>query len=110
MHQDIGNSVEHDYGTKLLIYLAGRLKWDSPEDGQYLTISRRTLHKNLELFGKNSSRNNKLSWRTVDDLTAKGSVLSARELPGKRKSNFLVESQINPEKIRLHLHGGKSTL
>ncbi|MEL6556399.1 MAG: hypothetical protein AAFQ63_23540, partial [Cyanobacteria bacterium J06621_11] len=89
-------------GMRLLVYLASRLKWDSPKDGQYLTISRRTLHKNLELFGKNSSRNNKLFWRTVDDLTAKGFVLSARELPGKRKSNVLVEFQINPEKIRLH--------
>lgn len=107
MRQDIGNSAEHDYGTKLLIYLAGRLKWDSPKDGQYLTISRKTLHKNLELFGKNSSRNNKLFWRTVDDLTDKGFVLSARELPGKRKSNVLVEFQINPERIRLH--SGKST-
>ncbi|MGB3295235.1 MAG: hypothetical protein WBB01_19815 [Phormidesmis sp.] len=102
MHQDVGKSTDHDYGVKLLIYLASRLKWDSPKDGQYLTISRRTLHKNLDLFGKNSSRNNKIFWRTVNELTQKGFLISARELPGKRKSSVLVEFQLNPEKIQLH--------
>lgn len=100
-HQDVGNSAEHDYETKLLIYLAGRLKWDSPRDGQ-LTISRRTLYKNLELFGKNSSRNNKIFWRTVNKLTEKGFLIYARERPGKRKSSVLVEFQLNSDKIRLH--------
>lgn len=102
MHQQrVGKSVNHDYGMKLLMYLASRLKWDSPKDGQYLTISKRHLYKNLDLLGSNSSRNGKIFWRTVDELKEKGFLLGGRELPGKKK-NSLVEFQINPDKIRSH--------
>ena len=47
MEQKVGKSAKHDYGMKLLIYLASRLKWDSPKDGQYLTISKRHLIQKL---------------------------------------------------------------
>ena len=100
MQQRVGGSAKHDYGTKLLMYLASRLKWDSPKDGQYLTISRRHLYKNLDLFGSNSSRNNSIFWRTVDELKEKQFVVGAREIPGKRKSSVLVEFQINTDMIR----------
>ena len=102
MQQGVGKSAKHDYGMKLLIYLASRLKWDSPKDGQYLTISRRCLFKNLDLLGSNSSRNNKILWRTIDELTEKEFLLNARVLPGKRKSSHLVEFQLNPETIKSH--------
>ena len=102
MRQQVGNSTQHDYAMKLLVYLASRLKWDAPKDGQYLTISKRHLYKNLDLLGKNSSRNNQIFWRTIDELKEKSFVLSARELPGKRKSSVLIEFQLNPEKVRAH--------
>jgi hypothetical protein len=102
MQQRVGSSAKHDYEMKLLMYLASRLKWDSPKDGRYLTISKNHLFKNLDLLGSNSSRNSKLFWRTVDELKEKEFLLSAREVPGKRSSSVLVEFQINPEKIRLH--------
>ena len=77
MQQRVGGSANHNYGTKLLMYLASRLKWDSPKDGQYLTISRRHLFKNLDLFGSNTSRNSAIFWRTVDELKEKGFLLNA---------------------------------
>ncbi|MGC1307749.1 MAG: hypothetical protein WA885_11000 [Phormidesmis sp.] len=100
MHQQVGKSTRHDYGTKLLMYLASRLKWDAPKDGQYLTISKRHLYKNLDLLGSNSSRNGQIFWRTVDELKENQFLLNARELPGKRKSSVLIEFQINADKIR----------
>lgn len=102
MRRKVGNSAQHDYAIKLIIYLASRLKWDSPKDGQYLTISKSHLFKNLDLLGKNTSRNNAIFWRTIDELKENSFILSARELPGKRKSSLLVEFQLNPEKIRAH--------
>lgn len=101
MTQRLGSNTKHDYKTKLLVYLASRLQWDTPDDGQYLTISKRYLFKNLDLLGSNSSRNNQLFWRTVDELREEDYLLSAQELPGKRK-NALIQFQINPEKIRSH--------
>ncbi len=98
MTQRLGGSAKHNYKTKLLVYLASRLKWDSPEDGQYLTISKRYLFKNLDLLGSNSSRNNQLFWRTVEELRTDGYLIGAQELPGKRK-NALIQFQINADKI-----------
>ncbi|MFG6100398.1 hypothetical protein SPB21_34495 [Leptothoe sp. ISB3NOV94-8A] len=98
MTQRLGGSAKHNYKTKLLLYLASRLKWDSPEDGQFLTISKRYLFKNLDLLGSNSSRNNQLFWRTVEELRSGGYLMGAQELPGKRK-NALIQFQINAEKI-----------
>ena len=100
MQQGVGKSAKHDYGLKLLVYLAHRLKWDAPKDGQYLTISRRCLFKNLDLLGSNSSRNNKILWRTVEELKEKKFLLNARELPGKRKSTVLIEFHLNPESVK----------
>lgn len=102
MHQGVGKKAKHDYGLKLLMYLASRLKWDSPKDGQYLTISRRCLFKNLDLLGSNSSRNNRILWRTIDELKEKEFLLDARELPGKRKSSLLIRFQLNPDTIKSH--------
>lgn len=102
MRQRVGKKAKYDYGTKLLIYLASRLKWDSPKDGQYLTISKRCLLKNLDLLGSNPSRNNTILWRTIDELKEKAFLLNARELPGKQKSSRLVEFQLNPDTIKSH--------
>ena len=102
MQQQVGKSASHDYGMRLLVYLASRLKWDSPKDGQYLNISKRHLYKNLDLLGSNSSRNGKIFWRTVDELKESHFLINARELPGKRKSSVMIEFQINPDKIKSH--------
>lgn len=99
--QRIGARAKHDYKTKLLMYLASRLKWDNPADGQFLTISKRYLFKNLDLLGSNNSRNNQLFWRTIDELTGDGYILAAKELPGKGRSAS-VQFQINPKKIQTH--------
>lgn len=100
MQQQVGKSTQHDYSMKLLMYLASRLKWDSPKDGQYLSISKRHLYKNLDLLGSNSSRNSKIFWRTVEELKESRFLVNARELPGKRKSSAMIEFQVNAEKIR----------
>lgn len=97
--QKQGANAKNDYKTKLLVYLASRLKWDSPQDGQYLTISKQYLFKNLDLLGSNSSRNNQIFWRTVEELRNEGYVLGAQELSGKRRA---IEFQINPQQIRSH--------
>lgn len=97
--QKLGSNTKNDYRTKLLIYLASRLKWDSPQDGQYLTISKQYLFKNLDLLGSNSSRNNQIFWRTVEELQQEGYILGAQELPGKRKTPS-IQFQINPHKLR----------
>lgn len=97
--QKLGANAKNDYRTKLLVYLASRLKWDSPQDGQYLTISKQYLFKNLDLLGSNSSRNNQIFWRTVEELRKEGYILGAQELSGKRRA---IEFQINPEKISSH--------
>jgi len=100
MQQQVGRSSKHDYGMRLLVYLSSRLKWDAPKDGQYLNISKRHLFKNLDLLGSNSSRNSQIFWRTVDELKESRFLVHARELPGKRRSNVMIEFQINADKIR----------
>ena len=97
--QRLGGNTKHDYKTKLLVYLASRIKWDRPEDGQYLSISKRYLFKNLDLLGRNSSRNNQIFWRTVEELREDGYLLGAQELPGKKKS-AIIQFQINPDRLR----------
>jgi len=97
--QKLGSNAKSDYKTKLLVYIASRLKWDKPEDGQYLSISKKYLFKNMDLLGSNSSRNNQIFWRTVDELKQEGYILGAQELPGKRRS-ALIQFQINPDKLK----------
>jgi hypothetical protein len=99
--QKLGSNTKNDYKTKLLVYLASRLKWDSPQDGQYLTVSKQYLFKNLDLFGSNSSRNNQIFWRTVEELRQEEYILGAQELPGKRKTPS-IQFQINPEKLKFN--------
>ncbi len=99
--QKLGSNAKNDYKTKLLIYLASRMKWDTLQDGQYLVISKQYLFKNLDLLGSNSSRNNQIFWRTVDELKQEGYILGALELPGKKKASN-IQFQINPEKLRCH--------
>lgn len=98
--QKLGCNAKSDYKTKLLVYLASRLKWDKPEDGQYLSISKQYLFKNLDLFGSNLSRNNQIFWRTVEELQQQGYILGAQESAGKRKI-ATVQFHINPEKLAL---------
>lgn len=99
--QKLGSNAKSDYKTKLLIYLASRVKWDTLQEGQYLVISKQYLFKNLDLLGSNSSRNNQIFWRTVDELKQEGYILGAQELPGKKKAAN-IQFQINPEKLRSH--------
>jgi hypothetical protein len=96
--QKLGSNAKSDYKTKLLIYLASRMKWDVLQDGQYLVISKQYLFKNLDLLGSNSSRNNQIFWRTVEELQQEGYILGAQELPGKKKITS-IQFQINSEKI-----------
>jgi hypothetical protein len=97
--QKVGSNTKNDYKTKLLLYLASRLKWDSPQGGQFLTISKQYLFKNLDLLGSNSSRNNQIFWRTVEELQQEGYILGAQELPGKRKTPT-IQFQINPDRLK----------
>ncbi|MBD1919542.1 hypothetical protein H6F77_00185 [Microcoleus sp. FACHB-831] len=97
--QKWGSNAKHDYKMKLLIYLASRMKWDTPLYGEYLVISKQYLFKNLDLLGSNASRNNQILWRTIEELKQDGYVLEAQELPGKRNMAN-IQFQINPEKLR----------
>ncbi len=99
--QKLGSNAKSDYKTKLLIYLASRMKWDTLQEGQYLVISKQYLFKNLDLLGSNSSRNNQIFWRTVDELKQEGYILGAQELPGKKKVTN-IQFQINSEKLYSH--------
>ncbi len=98
IQQNIGSNAKCDYRTKLLIYLASRMKWDTLQNGQYLIISRQYLLKNLDLLGSNSARNNQILWRTIEELREEGYILEAQELVGKRKMTNL-QFRINPEKL-----------
>lgn len=97
--QKLGSNAKNDYKTKLLVYLASRMKWDTLQDGKYLVVSKQYLFKNLDLLGSNSSRNNQIFWRTVEELQKAEYICSAQELPGKRKAAS-IQFQINPAKIR----------
>ncbi|MEP0955126.1 hypothetical protein [Microcoleus sp. FACHB-1515] len=99
--QKLGSNAKSDYKTKLLIYLASRMKWDAMQDGGYLHISKQYLFKNLDLLGSNSSRNNQIFWRTVDELQQEGYVISAQELPGKKRI-ATIQFQLNLEKMQSH--------
>jgi hypothetical protein len=97
--QRLGSNAKNDFKMRLLIYLASRIKWDAPQDGQYLIVSKQFLFKTLDLLGTNSSRNNQIFWRTVGELKEAGYLIGAQELPGKRKFNS-IQFQVNPEKLR----------
>jgi hypothetical protein len=97
--QKLGSNAKSDYKTKLLVYLASRMKWDTLQEGQYVSISKKYLFKNLDLFGSNSSRNNQIFWRTVDELKQDGYIFGAQELPGKSRIPT-IQFQINPIKLR----------
>jgi hypothetical protein len=97
--QKVGSNAKHDYKMKLLVYLTSRMKWDKLQDGQYLTISKQYLFKNLDLLSSNLSRNNQILWRTIEELQQEGYILEALDLPGKRKLTK-IQFQINPQKIR----------
>lgn len=96
--QKLGSNAKSDYKMKLLVYLSSRMKWDTLQEGQYLVISKNYLFKNLDLLGSNSSRNNQIFWRTVNELQQEGYILGALELPGKKKIPS-IQFQINPEKL-----------
>lgn len=96
--QKLGSNAKSDYKMKLLVYLASRIKWDTLRDGQYLTVSKNYLFKNLDLLGSNSSRNNQIFWRTVEELQEEGYLLAAQELPGKKRTPN-VQFQLNPQRI-----------
>ncbi|MCC5609209.1 hypothetical protein LC612_21080 [Nostoc sp. CHAB 5834] len=96
--QKQGSNAKYDYKTKLLIYLANRMKWDTLTDGQYLVISRQYLFKNLDLLASNQSRNNQILWRTIKELQAEGYILDAQEISGKRKM-INIHLKINQDKV-----------
>jgi hypothetical protein len=97
--QKLGQNARYDYKMKLIVYLASRLKWDKPADGEFLKISKPCLFKNLDLFGSNKSRNNQILWRTIEEIQEEGYILGAQEMPGKRKMSY-IQFQINSEKLR----------
>jgi hypothetical protein len=97
--QKLGGNAKNDYRTKLIIYLASRMKWDNPQDEQYLIISKPYIFKNLDLFGSNSSRNNQIFWRTIEELKTSGYLISAQELPGKKRTPS-IQFQLNSESLR----------
>lgn len=97
--QRLGSNAKCDYKTKLLVYLASRMKWDTLTDGQFISISKQYLFKNLDLFGSNSSRNNQIFWRTVDELKEDGYILGAQELPGKNRI-ATIQFQLNPASLK----------
>ena len=97
--QKSGGNAKRDYKSKLLIYLASRMKWDRLRDGQYLLISKNCLLKNLDLLGSNKSRNNKILWRTIEQLNQDDYIQEAQELAGKRNQTK-IQFQINPQKIK----------
>jgi hypothetical protein len=99
--QKLGSNAKSDYKTKLLIYLASRMKWDALRDGQSLIISKQYLFKNLDLLGSNSSRNNQIFWRTVEELRQEGYLLGAQEIPGKKKASS-IQFQLNSAKLSCH--------
>ena len=99
LKEKIGGNAKRDYKTKLLIYIASRMKWDRLRDGQYLLISKNCLLKNLDLLGSNRSRNNKILWRTIEQLNTDEYILEAQELAGKRNQTK-IQFQINPQKIK----------
>ena len=99
IQQKQGSNAKNDYKVKLLVYLGSRMKWDRLQAGQYLVLSKQYLFKNLDLLGSNLSRNNQILWRIIEELKQEGYILSAQELPGKRKATN-IQLQINPEKIR----------
>ena len=88
-----------DYVTKLKIYLASRLSQKSLVDGKYLDLTIRSLFKNLDLVGKNGSRNKEILYRTRDELIKEGVLINAWELPGKHYPTN-IRFHINPEKMR----------
>lgn len=96
--QKLGSNAKCDYKTKLLIYLASRMKWDTLREGQCLIISKQYLFKNLDLLGSNSSRNHQIFWRTVEELRQEGYILGAQEIPGKKKVSS-IQFQLNPAKL-----------
>ena len=102
IQQKHGSNAKHDYSMKLLVYLASRMKWDKLQDGQYLSISKQYLLKNLDLLGSNLSRNNQILWRTIEELKQEGYVLEAQELSGRRKSTT-IQFRINADKVRCEL-------
>jgi hypothetical protein len=97
--QQLGSNAKNDTQIRLLIYLASRLKWDRPQDREYLILSKPTLFHALDLLGRNSSRNNQIFWRTVEALKTNGQLINAQELPGKQRVNS-IQFQINPETVR----------
>jgi hypothetical protein len=94
-----GGNAKRDYKTKLLIYIASRMKWDKLKEGQYLLISKNCLLKNLDLLGSNKSRNNKILWRTIEQLNEDDYIIEAQELMAKGK-HTKIQFQINPQKIK----------
>ena len=96
--QKIGNNSKNDYSTKLLVYLASRIKWDKLDENKYLYISKSYLFKNLDLLGSNASRNNLIFWRTVNELTKQKYIFSAQEIPGEKKQ-ISIQFHVNTDMI-----------
>ena len=94
------NNSKFEYKMRMITFLASRLIWDQAQKEQSLTISKPHLFKKLGLFGSNSTRNNEIFWRTVDELKEEEYISKAHEVSGKGKTTN-IEIKVNPEKIRL---------
>ena len=89
---------------KLLIYIASRMKWDRLKEGQYLLVSKNCLLKNLDLLGSNKSRNNKILWRTIEQLNGDGYIIEAQELTAKKKAGKDSVSNKPSKKLNILMH------
>ena len=89
LSQRLGGNAKNDYRMRLMMYLASRVAWGNLSDGQYLILSKALLFKNLDLLGSNSSRNNQIFWRTIEQLKQDHILVSAQELPGRDRLNSI---------------------
>lgn len=97
--QKLGSNSKNDYPTKLLVYLASRIRWDKLDENDCLYVSKPYLFKNLDLLGSNASRNNQIFWRTVNELVDGEYLHSAQEMPGDGKQAS-IQFRINTAKLR----------
>ncbi|MEM1369258.1 MAG: hypothetical protein AAGG02_14870 [Cyanobacteria bacterium P01_H01_bin.15] len=95
-----GQKNENDYATKLLAYLASRMKWDKLIEGEYLEISVRYLMKNLGIFSANNTRNHNHLKGAIEKLTEAGYLKDYKEILNKKNKPQKIRFRINLQMIR----------
>lgn len=90
-------NYSRDYHTRCLIYVAGRLRWDSKLP---MWISKQTLLRKSGILGANSTRNHQLLQQTLDTLQKQGFFLTAEIVQRPKQKQDMVKIAPNPEKLR----------